>query len=212
MSEVLDLEPEPKLDTAGKRARIETELRENPQRSNHAIARAVGHSICHKTVAAARERLGSATLGNSPTEPTPTERRHMLIEGCKDFDAKYPPGPAEVATAEEAVDVALAKGIVSLDPKMAKVVQGAVDQCRGATLRNREARQAQDDSVGEKNGERVLLMPRKEVTIQHDDDLGEWIIRQRNWPDEDAVIIIDDGDIHPFIDILTDYLGYGRVP
>ena len=58
----------------------------------------------------------------------------------------------------------------------------------------------------------TLLPPREEVTIQHDVVRGEWIIRQRRWPDEDGVITISDEDIHPFVDILTDHLGYGRVP
>jgi hypothetical protein len=67
MSEGLELTAdEPKLDTAGKRALIEKELRENPQRSDRAIAQAVGHGICHKTVAAARERLG---INSPPLSP-----------------------------------------------------------------------------------------------------------------------------------------------
>jgi hypothetical protein len=119
----MDHEPElaidrdvPKLDTAGKRALIEKELRENPQRSNHAIARAVGHDICHKTVGAHRTRLGIASpLGNFP--PTPTEQRHMLIKGCEDFDEKYQPGPSEVGSAAAAVDNAIAKGVVKLAPE-----------------------------------------------------------------------------------------------
>lgn len=40
---------------------------------------------------------------DQPTEPTPTEKRNMLIEGVKDFDAKFKP-----ETAEEAVDNYLA--------------------------------------------------------------------------------------------------------
>jgi hypothetical protein len=106
---------EPKPSVAEKRAAIESELRENPQRSDREISRLVGCD--HKTVSAVRARLGIASpLGNSP--PSPTERRHMLIEGCRDFDKKYPPGPAEVATTEEAVDDAIAKGVVELAPPM----------------------------------------------------------------------------------------------
>src|SRR5882724_13323332 len=101
------------LDTAAKRGLIESELRKDASRSDRAIAQAVGNKICHKTVGAHRERLGIASpLGNSP--PTPTEQRHMLIASCKDFDRKYPPGPSEVATAEEAVDNAIAAGKVSI--------------------------------------------------------------------------------------------------
>jgi hypothetical protein len=58
----------PPLDTAGKRALIEKELRDNPNRSEREIARAVGHGVDHKTVAAHRERLGIASpLGNLAT-------------------------------------------------------------------------------------------------------------------------------------------------
>jgi hypothetical protein len=116
MSEVLEHTNELPLDTAAKRALIEKQLRENPQRSDREIARAVGNDICHKTVGAHRTRLGIASpLGNSP--PTPTEQRHMLTEGCKDFDKLYPPGPSDLQSAEEAVDNAIAKGVVSLGTK-----------------------------------------------------------------------------------------------
>jgi hypothetical protein len=212
----MTLEPElaierdvPQLDTAAKRALIEKELRNAASRSDREIARIVGCD--HKTVAARRREMGIADpLGNSP--PTPTDRRNMLIAGAEDFNKLYPPGPSEPATAAEQVDEAIAKGAVSLAPEHQKMVDAAFDQCRGIRLRNREERQEQADSEGEKNKERCILLPRKEVTIQHDDDMGEWIIRQRNWPDEDGVVTINDEDIHRFVDILTDHLGYGRAP
>jgi hypothetical protein len=106
--------PERPLDVAAKRALIESELRKDAGRSDREIARVVGCD--HKTVGTARERLGLAVpLGNSP--PTPTEQRQMLIEGCKDFDKKYPPGPSEVGSAAAAVDNAIAKGVVKLAPE-----------------------------------------------------------------------------------------------
>ncbi|MDH2343249.1 hypothetical protein [Bradyrhizobium sp. SSUT77] len=114
MTETLDLEPQAKLDTAGKRALIEQELRSDPNRSDREIARTVGNAIDHKTVGAARERMGIAThLGNSP--PTPTERRAMLIAGAEDFMAKHPE-QHDGTTAEEAVDAAVATGKISLAP------------------------------------------------------------------------------------------------
>ncbi|MCS3896126.1 hypothetical protein M2171_005259 [Bradyrhizobium japonicum USDA 38] len=70
-----------RLDRAGKKAAIETELGKDSKRSDREIARVVGCD--HKTVAAARERMG-----NSP--PTPTQRRHMLISAAEDFSAKFP--------------------------------------------------------------------------------------------------------------------------
>jgi hypothetical protein len=72
---------EPKASVAEKRAAIESELRENAQRSDRAIADILktekSLKVDHKTVGAARARLGMATpLGAnsppiSPWKPTP---------------------------------------------------------------------------------------------------------------------------------------------
>lgn len=205
------------LSNAAKRDLITAELRKDASRSDREIARAVGHGICHKTVAAARSEI-------SP-EPTATERRAMLIAGAEDFNSRYPSGPSELPTAEEQVDEAIATGggdeMVKVDfahgsvlmPRdHAKAVQSAMDQCAGIQLRERKARLAEADAEGEKNEERTILHRREEVTIQHDNENDSWILRQRRWPDEDAVIVLSDADIHEFVDVLTDHLGYGRVP
>src|SRR5260370_18140743 len=56
MSEVLELNiEEPKASVAEKRAAIETQLRENPQRSDREIARIVGCD--HKTIGNVRGKL-----------------------------------------------------------------------------------------------------------------------------------------------------------
>lgn len=202
--------PELPLDTAAKRALIETELRKDVGRSDREIARIVGCD--HKTVGAARERFGiAAPLGNSPARPTPTEQRHMLIEGCKDFDRKYPPGPSEVRTAEEAVDNAIAKGVVNLAPEHEKMVDAAVDQCRGAILRDREERQAQAAAEDEANDEQTMIPRQREITIQFRDDTGHWVIKQKNWPDDDAEIWINEEHMTVFLDALCDRLGVGSV-
>lgn len=57
--------------------------------------------------------------------------------------------------------------------------------------------------------ERALVLAQNEITLEHSDERGEWIIRQKNWPDDDAEIFINDEAIHDFIDRLTDALGYG---
>jgi hypothetical protein len=89
-------ETETAIDTAPKRARIEQELRADPTRSDREIARIVGCD--HKTVGAARERLGVASpVGNSaapmfaglcPPPPgvvdEPAEENHFLPE-CEDL-------------------------------------------------------------------------------------------------------------------------------
>jgi hypothetical protein len=131
MSEVLDLQPQAKLvELPTKRELIEDALRTDPRRSDREIARIVGCD--HKTVGAARAKLSPSI---SPSAPTPTETRDMLIEGCKDFDKRYPPGPSEVATAEEAVDNAIADGKVSTAgagdaaaSHLAQTVQAIVDR------------------------------------------------------------------------------------
>lgn len=106
MTDTLDFEP--KLDTAAKRALIETELRQDASRSDREIGRVCG--VDGKTVSAVRAKLAPCA------EISPASRRDMLIAGVKDFDHQYPPGPSDVPTAEEAVDNAVAKGIVSLAP------------------------------------------------------------------------------------------------
>src|SRR4051794_39556607 len=80
----------PSVGTTEKRSLIEAELHKDPNRSNRQIAAALGNSICHKTVGAARERLGIASpLSISPTvSPTmvpvkpkpPEDENHFLPE------------------------------------------------------------------------------------------------------------------------------------
>jgi hypothetical protein len=199
MLDLLDKsENETAIDTATKRERIEAELRNDAGRSDREIARIVGCD--HKTVGAARDRMGIASpLGNSP--PTPTEQRHMLIEGCKDFDKKYPPGPSDVQSAVEAVDNAIAKGVVNT------TVQAAVDQCHGHIHRIREERQAKAAEEDEANGEQTMMRAQKEITIQFRDDTGEWVLKQKNWPDDDGVIWINEEHMQVFLDALCDRLG-----
>jgi hypothetical protein len=71
----------PTLDTAAKRALIESELRKDASRSDREIARAVGNGICHKTVGAARERLGLANspVGNAEASQPVTNRHGVTL-------------------------------------------------------------------------------------------------------------------------------------
>jgi hypothetical protein len=214
------------LDTAAKRALIESELRKDSSRSDREIARIVGCD--HKTVGTARERLGiDSPLGNSAA-PTPTQFRSMLIEAGKDFDAKHPQ-----PTVEEAVDNALASGKISyatagrggdVDPDGREAalgrdlanskhphVQAAVDQCKGAVQRMREERQAEASKEDEANGEQTMVRSQREVTIQFDDSTGEWIIKQKNWPDDDDAIYINEEHVQVFLDALCDRLGIASI-
>jgi hypothetical protein len=184
MLDLLDKsETETALDTAAKRALIEAELRKDPNRSDRKIADAVGHKIDHKTVGAARERLGIASpLGNSPP-------------------------PSDQAD----VSVAFPHGKVSMPPDVATVVQRAVDQCRGATLRQREERLEETAKQDESNGEQTMVRAQREVTIQFDDGTGEWVFKQKNWPDDDGAIYINEEHMQAFLDALCDRLGIGSI-
>jgi hypothetical protein len=220
MLDLLDkAETETTIGIAAKRALIEAELQKNPQRSDRKIAEAVGHGICHKTVGAARERLGIASpLGNSPQPPTPTEHRQMLINAGKDFDAKHPP-----ESAEEVVDRMIAEGKLGhatagrggMGDAVAELpnltVQAAVDQCHGHIQRIREERQAKAAEEDEANGEQTMVRSQREVTIQFDDSTGEWVIKQKNWPDDDGAIYINEEHMQAFLDALCDRLGIASI-
>lgn len=174
MLDTIDSTTELPLDTstAGKRERIEQELRANPQRSDREIARVVGCD--HKTVGAARERMGIATpLGNSPQPPTPTERRHMLIAGAEDFNRLYPPGPSEPATAEEQVDEAIAKGVVTLAPGKIPPPPGVVDEPKY-------------DPFDPEHGD--LILPEQPPTAVYVNVAGAVVIRQLR--DDDDVLVL----------------------
>jgi hypothetical protein len=87
------------LDTAPKRALIEAELRKDAGRSDRKIAEAVGHGVCHKTVGAARERLGLASpLGNlaQPTSAAEAFTRAAAGEKVNFSVVKCPPPPGVV--------------------------------------------------------------------------------------------------------------------
>jgi hypothetical protein len=205
------------LDTAAKRALIESELRKDAGRSDREIARVV--KCDHKTVGAARERLGLASpLGNF-IPPTPTEHRRTLINAGKDFDAKFP-----LERSEETVDRMIADGklnyaeaggagragdFVAARPDM--TVQAAVDQCQGAIARMKSERQAEAAKIDESNGEQTMVRAQKEITIQFCDDTGEWVIKQKNWPDDDGEICINEEHIQDFLDALCDRLGIASI-
>jgi hypothetical protein len=179
MSEVLDLEPQMKLDTAGKRALIEQELQKNPQRSDREIARDVGCD--HKTVASVRGKI-------SPDEPTPTEFRSMLIEGTKDFDNKFPQ-----ETAEEAVDNAIAKGVVSLAPGKCPPPPGVVDEPRY-------------DPFDPKDGD--IVVPHQPAIAVYENTSGAVVIIQAasDYQGEDPIILVRPENIDALIVSLRKFL------
>jgi hypothetical protein len=200
----------PLVDLPTKRELIEDALRADPQKSDRAIAKTLG--VDHKTVGAARVRLGIASpQGNSPGAPTPTEHRQMLINAGKEFDAKYPQ-----ESAEEVVDRMIAEGKLNYASagtggQHDAVVQAAVDQCHGHVQRIREERQQKAAQEDEAHGEQMMIRPQREITIQFRDDTGEWVIKQKNWPDDDGVVWINEEHMQAFLDALCDRLGIGSI-
>lgn len=156
--------------------------------------------------------FSNGTAADGEGGPTPTQQRRALIAGCEEFDKLYPPGPSEVATAEEAVDNAIAKGVVQLSPGHQKMVQDAVDLCHGATARVRAERQERAKLQDEANGEETLVPPQLEITIQFDDKMGHWIIKQKNWPDDDSVIWLNVEHVRDFVESLLHAFGIRSFP
>jgi hypothetical protein len=189
---------QPELEIAApptKRAAIESELHNDANRSDREIARVVGCD--HKTVAARRREMGIAPpLGNSP--PTsPREFRDMLVKGTKEFDAKFQP-----ESAEECVDRMIAEEKISY----ATAGSGGQGAVRG------KDDNAQPSSVADDEGVTMLCPAQWETTI-HFNEAGDAVLCQKNWPDDDATIIIRRDNIPDFIDRLTDALGipsFGR--
>lgn len=116
-----------------------------------------------------------------PKEQTPHERRKMLIEGCKEFDAKI-----GQETAEEAVDRMVAEGKLNLEPT--------------------DHPEEEIEEFNWDDGDSIVLTEQYATAIYFN-PAGELVIRQRRWPDEDQFIFINRGFTDTFIDRLTDALG-----
>lgn len=112
-----------------------------------------------------------------------------------------------VTAAAVAGDAAQPSGgdVVQLSPGHAKTVQQAVDQAEGAILRMRLERKEKAQAEDEANGEEMLLPPQLEVTIQFDDGMGHWILKQKNaGPFDDSAIWILEERMADFIEALSD--------
>lgn len=127
---------------------------------------------------AERNADSNGSNADAVTPPSPTERRQCLINGVKDFDAKF------TKTPEEAVDEAIADGKASL-----------------RVLDNDEA-----PSIEVPEAVTVLCDAQAETTA-FISTTGHLIIRQEAWPDEPHQIFISKNNISTFIDLLTDVVG-----
>lgn len=116
------------------------------------------------------------------TEPTPHERRNMLIEAAKDFDAKVKP---EAPT--ELVDRMVAEGKISLQAPELEDEAAEFDWMT-------------DDSI--------VLRPQLAVAIYQNERGGLVIRQERDWnEDGDTFIVISPENIPAFIDRITDVAG-----
>ncbi len=200
-------------------------------------------------VAAVRIDTASEIATDQPAEPTPHERRAMLVNGTEDFMLNVESiDPAKARQlAEESVDASIAKGIVTLNTpqhddderaalapppedsdaarqladQMAalpddqrKIVQGAIDQCRGAILRMQEEREAQTPppEFDWSDSENVVLHDQPETAVYFNPK-GALVIRQRaDWNEEnDPFVYICPNNIAEFIDKLCDVVGIPSV-
>ncbi|WP_156944316.1 hypothetical protein [Bradyrhizobium sp. Ec3.3] len=124
-------------------------------------------------------------------EPTPTERRNMLIAAAEDFNRLHPPGPSEPQTAEEQVDEAIAAGIVSLAPQRAHSSASPEEES--------------DDFDWDNPDEESIVLRDQRATAAYRNKGGELIIRQRaGWNDEhDAFIFVSPENEIAFLENLA---------
>lgn len=152
-----------------------------------------------------RDKAG--TEGVSQRCPTPHERRAMLINADKDFVDETGPELVDRMAAEGKIPPSQADA--SFPMKM--TVDDVVDFSRGRMMRHRDAVEAAiDEADAEK--EIMLVRPQKEISIIWREETGEWVLRQRNWPDQNAEILINEEAAKDFLDQLCDAFGVGSGP
>lgn len=137
------------------------------------------------TVAPTLEKVEPSSI----PEPTPHQRRAMLIEGVKDFDAKFPQ-----ETAEAAVDRAIAEGKI-------KPYAEEGERCRSP-----------DPDFDWIKSPDVVLHEQPQTAIYFNPE-GALVIRQRaDWNEEnDPFVYICPNNIMDFIDKLCDVAGIPSV-
>lgn len=115
------------------------------------------------------------------SRPTKDEMRILLTNGLAEFDRNFPSG--------------------SVFPKENSAA--LVNQALSAMYDRPPAADIEDDESREES----LVLPQREITIRRDADIGEWVIKQKNWPQADGEIVINDEHVNVFLDALTDAMG-----
>ncbi len=116
-------------------------------------------------------------LDELPLEPTPTQRRKMLIAGVEDFDNKMKP-----ETAEEAVDTFLAKSTVVL-----------------AQAAPRSLAEPDDRFDWHRDTDCVILHEQPATAVYFGGG-GHLVIRQTNGYEDDITILIAPQNITEFLE------------
>lgn len=178
------------LEAPTKRELVEKELLENPERSDREIGR-----ICacdHKTVSAARARLGSRLALPTASPPTAPD-----LSG----EINAPRTPLEKKLMESMagrVDVNSPAFIRDL----AAVTSIAVREELGLDV-------ASDDDF-DWGAVDVGLREQRETAI-YKNPAGSLVIRQYAYPDEDPCIVVAPENIQTFLDKICDVCGIGEV-
>lgn len=126
--------------------------------------------------AVAGAAIEAAAADDDMPAPTPSERRQMFIEGAKEFDRRFPH-----PSAEEQVDQALAKGVISL----------AIDE-RPQCEQCEDFDWVKDDSI--------VLREQRSVALYLNRARGLVLRSERAWDEEaDGFVVIQREHIERFI-------------
>jgi hypothetical protein len=118
--------------------------------------------------------------------PTQEEQRTMLIEGVKDFDAKFQP-----ETAEQLVDRMLASGNLPMPTEVS-----------GDENNDSHPFDWEQDA-------KDIVTPTQYAIAVYENPHRQIVIRQEAvWPDEDdPIVVVDRANLQPLIDRLCDIAG-----
>jgi hypothetical protein len=85
-------------------------------------------------------------------------------------------------------------------------LQNSAPDSAPAEIEAQNSAPGQEDSQADKPATTVLLPSQGEITIGWNED-GDMILRQSDWPNDDAIIVIARDYLDLFIDRLTDAMG-----
>lgn len=134
--------------------------------------------------------------------PTATEKRNMLTAAVKDFDQKYPPGPAE-GTAVESVDDFLKKeAVAEATERMFKTIEAKT----GIDMRPQPPEPPDPFDWNTDESVALIEQPRTAIYFNKREQL---VIRQEAGmcDEDDAYVFIAPSNVQTFLDRLCDAVG-----